>query len=227
MFCHPPTRVTSALAALLTLAVVAAGSAHAGPVLDQVLDPGPIPTSNAGFDNHTLRAQTFTVGLAGTLAEIDVDVEVFLPIVGNLVMEVRPTDANGFPAVTGFLAQRSVPATSVPGPLSGGGFVAFDVSSSAIPVTVGEKLAIVLYSDTPNGPIYGWLGTYPGDPYPAGSNFVKSPSDTQWLDTGGPNGGDFGFKTYVNPAAVPEPASIALLATALAGLAVQWRRRRK
>src|SRR5713226_3665478 len=63
------------LAVALMAISVPTGLAHAVLVLDQVFDPGPMRVGSvlSGVSLGIPKAQTFTVGLAGTLARVDVD----------------------------------------------------------------------------------------------------------------------------------------------------------
>ena len=81
--------------ALLTISVPT-GAGHAALILDQVFDPGPNPSVASGI-SLLQKAQTFTVGLAGTLAQVDVDILRNGSPAGPLLFDVRATTAGGAP----------------------------------------------------------------------------------------------------------------------------------
>ncbi len=102
----------------------------------------------------------------------------------------------------------------------------FDLSPFNIQVTQGEELAIALHVSS-GVPFIGWLGQT-DNPYPNGSSFERVIGNHEW--TGDANGADLGFQDFVNPgvAAVPEPSSFLLLASAGVGLlGYGWRRRKE
>jgi hypothetical protein len=199
-----PLRLSGWRCRVITLAVLViigfAADARADLILDQAYDPGnPPPGSFALFPTRDL-AQTFRVGLTGTLGRVDVDLVIGSGI-SHLTFEIRSTTAgqpNGSSA--GLLASGSLAVTGTSGQFQ---FLELDLSTG-VPVTTAEVLAIVLH--TPDGQD-GWAGDK-RDPYPAGQSFLR--------DSGGgfvTNGDfDFGFKTFVDTAPVPEPSSLALLA---------------
>ena len=210
------------LAMALMALSVPMGVAHAVLVLDQVFDPGPMPTVGSGVSLDIPKAQTFTVGLAGTLARVDVDI-LRQASVGNgpLLFDVRATTGSGAPiennATT--LASFTVPAATVPTTF---GFFSVDVSAFGIPVTPGEILAIVLRG-TRTDTDYEWVGGFP-NPYPAGAAYFRNAS--AGFPTWTLAGDDLGFKTFV--AVAPAPSTVVLLGAGLAALGgVAWRRRHR
>ena len=100
------------------------------------------------------------------------------------------------------LATATVPAASVPTYLT---WIAFDLTASALNVTAGEVLALVLRSEelpTNQGPWYLWESEYNTNAtYPGGQMFTR-------LDGGAWNPfplHDGGFRTYVT---APVPVEI-------------------
>jgi hypothetical protein len=223
---HSPAALV--LGAIVWLLAAGAG-VKAEPVLDQEMDPTGRIGVSAGFSGTGVpptqkRAQTFTVGLEGTLAEVDVFIRRTSAAIGDLMLEIRPTTVTGFPvADPSFLIQTSLPASSIP---TTSGFVPFDLTSFNLPVTPGEQLAVVLYSSV-GGSGYNWLGTT-GDPYPDGSPFEEQPPNHSWINGSGSNGVDFGFRTFVDTGPggeVPEPTSLTLFGLGAAGVCgCVWRR---
>jgi PEP-CTERM motif len=198
-------------------------ASHAAGVLDQQLNPASYPPDDlvsAGFGGTQNLAQTFTVGITGTLSEVDVSVErfAFNPPTGTLYLQIRTT-TGGVPAADpSFVLQASVPESALP--IAGNyGFVPFDVSSAGLQVTPGEQLAIVLLAPNFANPV-SWIGVQ-GDFYPAGGAFVEQEPDFGWISSG--SGIDYGFQTFV--ATVPEPSTLSMAGLAcLAGLACAMRK---
>jgi hypothetical protein len=225
------------LTVALMVISVPTGDARAALILDQVFDPGPsrVGSVSSGVSLDIPKAQTFTVGLAGVLVRVDVDI--VRQGIGPLLVDVRATtggDApgNGAPiendATT--LASLTIPAATVPTTL---GFFSVDVSGFGIAVTRGEILAIVLRG-TRLDTDYGWAGFTP-NPYPAGAAYFRNASAgfPTWTPE---HVDDLGFKTFVAAAPgcggdaacrAPAPSTVVLFGAGLAALAgVTWRRRR-
>ena len=188
-------------------------SAETIEVLDQQLT-GPV-TGDYGFDGNRSVAQTFTVGVAGTLSRIEIRAaeagDTFN--VGDLVLSVYDT-ASSVPANP--LADVVIPESTFPGI---GQFIwaAGDVSSSGIQVAPGDELAIVVTSSDSRH--YGWASTSNG---PGGALHQGSFSGNLWV----PVNPEIAmlYRTFVT---VPEPSTFLLLATGALGLAaVGWRKRR-
>jgi hypothetical protein len=217
-------QIVSILGLTLLLLSIGLRTSHAAGVLDQQLNPANYPPDdlvNAGFGGTQNLAQTFTVGITGTLSEVDVSVErfAFSPPTGTLYLQIRSTTAGVPAADPSFLVQASVPESSLP--VAGNfGFVPFDVSSAGLQVTQGEQLAIVLLAPDFANPV-SWIGVQ-GDFYPAGSAFVEQEPGFGWIPNG-PSGTDYGFQTFV---AIPEPSTLSMAGLAcLVGLARASRRR--
>ncbi len=203
--------------ALLTISVPT-GAGHAALILDQVFDPGPNPSVASGI-SLLQKAQTFTVGLAGTLAQVDVDILRNGSPAGPLLFDVRATTAGGAPIESNAttLASLSIPAATVP---TTRGFFSIDVSGFGVAVTPGEILAIVLRG-TQVDVDYTWFGGI-NNPYPAGDEYFRNPPGTWTLV----EGNDLGFKTFVTT--TPVPSAVVLFGVGVAALAgVTWRRHRR
>ena len=101
---------------------------------------------------------------------------------------------------------------------SSGWQFAADLRPFAVAVSPGDVLAIQLRSDTAGG--WNFESEYPNDVYARGTSFeLVGPSE--WLHTRS----DFFFRTYVDPAPVPEPSSAVLVG--VAACAALWRARRR
>jgi hypothetical protein len=172
-----------------------------------------LPTSiESHFQNVQFSsAQTFTVGQAGKLLEVDVQVHKQSGTSLPLTVEVTQTTATGAPGTV--LASRSINAVDVPAvDLQ---YLPIDFSASNLQIGVGDKLAIVLLSSEPYESStrgYLWASSFQGaDVYPGGSawaiDFVNNPT---WGDTANSplTSQDLGFQTVVTP----EPASLSILA---------------
>jgi hypothetical protein len=168
--------------------------AHATPVLDQqyLSHNGTF----AGFSNGSgfRRAETFTVGVAGTLNEVDIYPDSLTSFLGFNVLSTSGGVATTTVVATGILSSQS------------GGVAAFSVS---LPVSIGEVLAIE--------PIDGsglWVANSPGT-YPGGGDYYLNPA--VGVNTFTPDNIAEDFRTFVTK--VPEPSTLALFAFGLLGVA--------
>jgi hypothetical protein len=195
-----PSRSAGASLLVLSALMWIAPNAHATTLLDQqyLAHNGDF----AGFTNGSgfRRAETFTVGIAGTLTEVDVYPDLPTPFTGFNILSTSGGAPTTTVVATGSLSSHS------------GGVATFSVS---LPVSIGEVLAIE--------PIDGsgtWLANIPGT-YPGGSDYFVNPADG--VNTFTPSGIADDFQTFVT-FATPEPSSLSLLGAALLGLASAWRR---
>jgi len=197
-------------------------------ILDQGFDPTGQITLSAGFggiNSNQYRAQTFQVGMSGTLVEIDVFVRRFeaTPVGGNLVFELRRLTSTGAPSnlAEDSLLQVHIPSTDVGTSLV---FLPINVSPANLHVNAGDSFAIVLHAsaDTPSGLTYQWNGQNT-NVYGNGGSFEQVVGNHSW--GGGSPSLDLGFETFVST--VPEPGALMLSAMGalfLAGYWCHWRR---
>jgi hypothetical protein len=213
-------------AAMMLAASTLSLHAHSAPILDQS-DGAPFNAA-AGFlaASGIDIAQTFTVGLAGTLSLVSVNIARTADTTAPLFVEIRTT-VGGIPnAMDGqVLLSTPLSAALVPiaapttaGPLSSAAFafINVDLSAFGLAVTPGEILALSMTSDAvPGG--YLWGLNVPGT-YAGGSSYFRGNGpDVAWML----GGADQNFRTFVS---LPEPASLALVAIALASLMAIRRR---
>lgn len=186
------------------------------PVVDQVFDPGQYgsPYLSAGvayYNTNQEIGQTFTVGVSGTLTQVDLYIYKWEGTVGDLVLDIRGTRPDGRPtAVAGQqLITTSVPPTSVPGlPGNYAAFFTFDLTPYNVYVAQGEVLAAILHVAPAAGADagYQWDGRTV-NAYPNGLFYGRVIGNHDW--TASDPSWDLGFRTYVEPA-TPLPPVVTL-----------------
>lgn len=208
----------AAMIAGATLLAAWAGRADAAVTLDQ---QNVFPNPSIGDHSNPgsiIFGQTFTVGLAGTLAQVDVYLSRFPGTVDDLVFQLYNTDVNGLPATqlgTNLTLPPGAVSTTVPD------FEVFDVSSFNVSVSPGDVLAFVITANNPNNSFYYILPFSQTQLYGGGSP-VQRIGTNPWTPATGVTR-DYGFRTYVD--VVPEPAWLAPMLAA--GTAACDRRRRR
>jgi hypothetical protein len=207
-----------------------AGAAFADPVVDQSYLPGAFDsTAQIGQQFGDVDwAQTFTVGVTGTLTSVDVQIAKGSTTGSDLVVDVRTTTGGVPSSDAGILATMSVPASAVS---TSPTFSLFSVDFTAfnLGVNTGDVLAVVLSSAATDN--YLWRATS-ANGYSGGGAFNFSLGS--WNTSS--SFGDLMFQTWVEPTPtddqgggdgdgqMPEPS---LLALAAAGLALARLRRRR
>src|SRR5687767_3691112 len=196
--------------------------AEATPIVDQVFAPSSSSAIPAGLGQA---AQTFTVGVSGTLVQIDV--AAWLNPLGldfPLLFDLRPVDGSGVPLndPSTALVQRTIPRASVPTNQTPtpDQFVAVNLGLG-VPVTAGDQFAIVL-----NGATGGSYGVFAnsGDGYAGGDYFWNFQTGLWELRSGA----DFGFRTWIESATtVAEPSTLLLIVTSVASVVLSRRNRRR
>jgi hypothetical protein len=213
---RPSAQLIAAI--LFSLLLLPPDGAKASTVLDQSY----LVTNNSGLGTTALlfpsfrRAQTFTVGLAGTLVEVDVAVDPMSLFAGKSAILNLLSTVAGVPTS---VLQTSPTVNSA----LVNGFMDFAVS---LPVIVGEVLAFELVESNSGYLIFSSIpGTYPG-----GADFIIN-TDVGINSFTAFTGGDADFRTFVDTgtsAATPLPAALPLFATGLGALGLfGWRRKRK
>ena len=206
-----------------TLCALTPSAAHADPVLDQVSTPIEYQAFACCGSEW---GQTFTAGLAGTLATV----QVYLGAgyggfsgVGPLTYDVRRT-VTGAPSSE----SRDVLRTGAlsPSVFRGEGFYTLDFDP--MPLSLGDQLEIVLSNMDPDSSSpWTWRFSGPSaSTYDRGAMFMRAGTAAEWSSQVF-EGRDFAFRTFVEPdaAPVPEPASWMTLAAGLLGAALKARRR--
>ncbi len=188
----------------------------AATLLDQAFDNG--SGLGSGVAGGAQFAQTFTVGLTGHLASVDVMIALTtIDQNSDFVFDVRPTSGGIPQGDSSALASITVSGSTVP---TSNSFVTMDLSSFDIPVHAGDLLAIVITPKTLQGSIQ-WEGWFSSSLYSGGMALSR---DVFGIDPnpawGATTPTDFYFQTFVS---VPEPSSLMLAAFGLVGLlACDW-----
>jgi len=198
------------------------GGQGIGQFSDSDGSPDPFGTS---FDFQD--AQTFTVGINGLLSQIDLPIFNTKGGTEGVTIDIRSVNG-GIPEMDDSLVLGSVfldvaELSTLPTPGDVSSWASVDVSALGIMVDVGDILAYSVRTESTVGYLYN---PEFGDTYSGGMAYRRNNAiDTTWGDFGGRTDIDFMFQTYVDTAAVPEPASLLLFGAGLIGMA-QIRRRR-
>ena len=203
-------RVTPIFLVIMTVATL---DVFAAPTLDQShLGGGTL--RDAIQKNHQI-AQTFTVGIAGTLDSVDLDLnyESVVPTY-DITVEIRTT-TSGLPDGPASTLASVQFDTSVLTPTFT--LYSIDFSPFFIPLSVGDQLAIVLTSEE-DAEAAAWRGA--DDAYPGGKWYFDSGAgwETEGKDLDGY------FQTYVEPSVIPAPAALHLVVIGFSYFVLQRRK---
>ena len=165
--------------------------------------------------NFQTALQTFTVGVGGTLARLDLQVQQGdAPSVptDSLVVTLLRT-SNGIPDLNQELGSVSLPAAGIPpyDNFASGEFVQFDISKLNLAVSPGDVLSFAVSYPSAAGSYFVYDSET--DIYSGGTSFTYGPLDGFFGET---SPRDLGFRTLV---AIPEPTSLVWLVPLAIGCA--------
>ncbi len=205
---------------------------EAAVVLDQESNPGTTTlgvfledVSSAAGDN-AFQAQTFTVGIGGTLDHVDVLLGAAGASTGTFTFELRTTKVDGSPDfVSAPLASVSTPYSLAAGTTA---FSTVDLRAATIPVAPGDVLAVVGLSGsgiaTVGDPAANWVGS-DANPYAEGAYYAAFFGTPDTLAVDASAGIDLSFRSFVDTGSVPVPAAGGLLLAPLIMLGARVRKR--
>jgi hypothetical protein len=203
------------------LCFLAAGPARAGGTLDQ---SNVVSTFNfdAAMVEEVSRAQTFTVGIAGLLSQVNLEIYQSTGTTVDPTFEILGT-TGGVPDSTKPLFTTTIPLSIVPifdtPPTGTVPMTSIDVSSAGILVTPGEVLSLALSRAAFGSPPW-LLWRYGIGGYAGGDAYFSAPPGSPWMVQ---NPYEAGFQTYVS--AVPEPSTAVLALIGLGCLVLPVRAR--
>jgi hypothetical protein len=143
-------------------------------------------------------AQTFTVGVDGTLAQVDFQIYKNTGTTGDVVFDIRPT-IKGVPDPDdgNILYETVISLDKMPtidDPFMDVPLTSIDVSAGKLPVAAGDMLALSLSREGQGSP--PWVLWRQGQPiYQGGSTYIRNDSTMDWR----PLENDGGFQTWVLP----------------------------
>ena len=182
-------------------------------IVDQEFVIDPVLPALA-IDERQDVAQTFTVGITGTLTRVDLQIFRGDPQSASpLVLEMRRTLVDGLPdeSDAGLLAVLPITAVLPRLIIAPPNLVQVELGPQSVPVDTGDILSISLHSMAAPNEWYLWASGAPA--YNRGSGFFRSEF------TGGAYryaGTDLGFRTFVVP--IPEPSSFVCAVVSAAAL---------
>lgn len=186
--------------------------------------------------------QSVTAGKTGLLTRLDL--QIYRPNNARTILPNSISLVDGEPGTTGEIvkvASFNFEPGSLPiaDDVQAGGLLTIDVSSLGYKVVSGQKFSILFsippgdsgpMGPTMNGGVWAFGYTTPIDEFDVATTFIEYDRGFNTLLEGNGtrlvSGVDRGFRTYVDVAAVPEPASwgLMILGFAAAGTAARGRR---
>jgi hypothetical protein len=176
-----PTRSTTVVTAFLWAFIT--GPAGADVVLDQsnVVPAG--STADLAIVTVQSLAGTFTVGVDGVLAQVDLQIYKNTGTTGDLVFTIRPTN-DGVPDPDDALVLLALVISlddmpTIDDPFQEVPLTSIDVSAAGIIVASGDVLALSLSREGAGSPPWAtWR--HNGDVYDGGSSFKRADSTQDW-----------------------------------------------
>jgi hypothetical protein len=172
--------------------VLAAPFVNAAEVLDQQNDVNMSATADSTSSGAVELAQTFTVGVSGTLSRIAAQLSrPGFTTSGSVLLTIYDTSGD---VPTTSRGTASLPWDAIP--MTGFGYSEFDVSSLGIAVSTNDVLAIGIKSEA----FFLWRSTFNLNTYAGGESKYRSlgPPPEAWQAASPPH--DYGFQTYVDAA---------------------------
>lgn len=218
--------ISRGLCALAAACLFSASTVYAVPVVDQQHATTDDPANSTGVGIVTFGlAQTFTVGITGTLTGVEFHGLKFDNTTGDLTVDIRTTTSGAPQVSTGSALGTATVANALIAAYSPANATAFstlfvDFSAANIQVTAGDVLSFVLTS--PIGQEFSIQTDYL-DAYAGGSRWSQTSDGNAFDELAS---ADLTFRTFVDSAnRVPEPGGLALFALSLVALHALRRRR--
>jgi hypothetical protein len=217
----------SVLAGIALSSAMCSSMAQAAALIDQSTMNSPgfysgTPVMTVGATSYQ-GGQTFTAGLSGVLAQIDVMVGGNIAYPMNL--RLRPVtggviDANDSNIIASF--SFTAPDWNTTGPLIYPGPTSVNVSSAGLSVTAGSQYAFTLDSAADPAGLGGWAH-YSGS-YQGGQGYYRNSAASIFASAGA----DHAFATFVETSsAVPEPSTWAMMLLGFGAIGFAMRRRKE
>jgi hypothetical protein len=213
-------RLGATLAAVAAVLALTAGSTLAVAHADQ--SQIVITGNSAEWNSNFTLAQTFTAGITGTLAEVDLYVGVTPQQVVNVVRPavIGDTSITVFPTTGGIPSGSAIAAESVNLVDTLPGWVVFNIPSGPA-VTAGTQYAIAITENNPSTATINWYGDCATDNYSGGQALTNDFTNNGWHTVTAWSAGqgssfaaycqqDFAFRTFVTVPVPPDPTPTAV-----------------
>ena len=207
------------LAFFLLLALGVASPTWAIPIVDQNTGLSPNGGGGPAVISSQSVAQSLTVGLNGSLTQVDIQIYNSSGAIGDVTFELLSLTGGGLPDSSNSLFSTVIPITSVPVWVSSADgqvpWTSVDVSAAGLSFNTGDEFAVALSRSLgPSGPPWVIWVHHP-DNYAGGNEFVVG--NPTWFSNA-PS--DDSVRTWVEAAPIPEPSTLTLAAIALSCFAV-------
>lgn len=193
--------------------------------------------NNAGANPpNRVQAQTVTAGLSGRLTRVDLQL-VRYAATNNAPILLSVFDGSRIDPDVRLVGTVTIAGDQVPldTEFASKPFISVDLATMMFEVEAGDVFTLQLSTGASTGLgysahfVYGWESAELDENYtPLDSFYLNYAGGTNYLsERGGPfqaTAFDRGFRTFVDPVDVPEPAAVELLGLAVIGLAFGRRR---